>query len=118
MKTKHFALILVAFLTAITGIRLVWIAVMAPPSHPYAIQGALDLTKWDLSSNRAIPLNGEWDFYPYALYMQDPGKLARPDLLRVPGNWQPLKQLYGQGLRIVIKWAGASDSYLFFRKAL
>lgn len=90
MRTKRILLILCIYLLTITSIRLVWVTWKSPPPHPNATQGTIDLTAWDYSSNRAIPLNGGWAFYPHAFYMNDYGKLPtppKPDYINVPSNW-------------------------------
>jgi len=90
MNTKRILLLIGIYLLIITGIRLAWVNLQSPPPHPDAAQGQLDLTQWDYSSNRAIPLDGEWEFYPYSFYESDYGQLQatpQPEYIKVPGNW-------------------------------
>lgn len=51
-------------------------------------QGVLDLTDWDVQSNRVIPLDGQWEFYWNRLL--EPGKApdSAPAFLQVPGFWR------------------------------
>ncbi|GIP00777.1 hypothetical protein J14TS5_58620 [Paenibacillus lautus] len=87
MKTKKILLILGIYLLIITSIRLIWVTWKYPPPHPNATQGTIDLTTWDFSSNQAIPLNGEWEFYTHAFYMNDDENPPKPDYIHVPSNW-------------------------------
>lgn len=90
LKTKKILLILGIYLLIVTSIRLIWVAWIIPPPHPNALQGTLDLTAWDFSSNQAIPLNGDWEFYTHAFYINDYGKPPmppKPDYIHVPSNW-------------------------------
>ncbi|WP_235886091.1 ATP-binding protein [Paenibacillus cymbidii] len=90
MTTKRIFLILGIYLLVITGIRLAWSVWQAPAPHPDAALGTLDLKAWDKSSNRTFPLNGEWEFYPFAFYSQESMQPAppKPTYIRVPGNWK------------------------------
>ncbi|MGX4588424.1 hybrid sensor histidine kinase/response regulator [Paenibacillus chitinolyticus] len=90
MKTKRILLILGIYLLIVTSIRLIWVAWKSPPPHPDAVQGTIDLTAWDYSSNQVIPLNGAWEFYTHAFYLNDYSKLPtppQPDYIHVPSNW-------------------------------
>lgn len=90
MKTKQILLILGIYLLIISSIRLIWITWNFPPPYPNATQGTVDLTTWDFSSNQAIPLKGEWEFYTDAFYMNDyenPPAPPKPDYIHVPSNW-------------------------------
>ncbi len=65
MMTKQKTILIAAlFLLAITGIRLAWIYASDAPNYPTAVHGVLDLRNWNMERNRAIPLSGEWEFYP------------------------------------------------------
>ncbi|THF82151.1 ATP-binding protein [Cohnella fermenti] len=90
MRTKRIFLIIGIYLLIITGIRLVWITLESAPSYPDAAQGTMDLASWDYSSDRAIPLNGEWEFYPHSFYRSDYGQssaASQPEPIKVPDNW-------------------------------
>ncbi|WP_239614064.1 hybrid sensor histidine kinase/response regulator [Cohnella mopanensis] len=81
--------ITVLFVLAITGIRLIWITLQAPPEHPHAVQGVLDLRNWDMNSKHSITLDGEWEFYPNQLIMNgDQKPEAKTGFIQVPGSWK------------------------------
>lgn len=106
------------FLLILTVIRILWIGVQAVPDHPRAVHGQLDLRDWDFSKNRILTLDGEWEFYPHTLLMQNNAsqqqhELARDrEFIQVPGNWrslfslqQPSSNAWGYGsyrLRILV----------------
>ncbi|MBP1991572.1 ATP-binding protein [Paenibacillus eucommiae] len=90
IKRKIFFTIGVFFLL-LTSVRLLWIMLPALPDHPQAVQGQLDLRNWDFTKESAIPLNGQWEFYPHLFLMPNSGHPAPiPDereLIQVPGKW-------------------------------
>ncbi|WP_239327622.1 ATP-binding protein [Paenibacillus sp. ACRRX] len=92
MRQNHKLLIWAGlFLLVLTGFRLVWLSSQSNPEQPHAVQGVLDLRNWDIEHNKAISLEGEWEFYPEQLLQHAPaGKLAdhKPlQYLHVPGKW-------------------------------
>jgi len=65
------------------------LAAQAParPSPPRAAGGLLDLSAWDFSRSGAVPLAGEWEFYPGRLLGS--GEEAGPAESRiVPDRWR------------------------------
>ena len=63
------------------------------PTKPVAVQGLIDLTKWDLEKSGNINLDGEWEFYwKEFLEPKDFDNLSNsPIFLRVPTNWEKYK---------------------------
>jgi len=62
---------------------------------PQAQDGWLDLTGWRFDRDGAIPLNGDWSFYPGKLIFPEAGsdaagasELSAPATVRVPGDWR------------------------------
>jgi len=88
MTKRKLFLTMVLFFFALTATRLVWMGFQKIPGHPEAVQGKLDLSNWDFRTQRAITLNGEWEFFPNTLLGQDavsaPDKTSR--YVQVPGN--------------------------------
>ncbi|QMV45199.1 response regulator [Cohnella cholangitidis] len=124
MKNRKVLLITIAFLMILTGIRLTWMALQAPPAHPHAVQGVLDLRGWNFDSKRSITLDGEWEFFPQRLIMQEGLDLEndlRPDYIQVPGKWKPSlspdsSSQFGYGsyrLKILVDSAHQDQSYGF-----
>ncbi|MFD1266080.1 ATP-binding protein [Paenibacillus motobuensis] len=92
MKTlRKVILPIFIFSLILTAVRILWISVQASPEHPGAVQGQLDLRDWDFSKNQTLTLDGEWEFYPYTLLMQnhaEPKDLTQDrQFIQVPGNW-------------------------------
>ncbi|WP_341417828.1 ATP-binding protein [Paenibacillus filicis] len=73
------------------AIRAIWIETHLIPEHPRADKGHIDLTGMNLTGQRAITLNGEWEFYPNLLLTPQtakaPESMAGRSYLNVPGNW-------------------------------
>ncbi|UNK17567.1 ATP-binding protein [Paenibacillus sp. N3/727] len=93
MMTKRKVFITLAlFLVSLTLLRIGWLSFYNTPDHPKAVQGKLDLRDWDISSNRPISLDGEWEFYPnrFLLHEETHHNISTQDtdLIQVPGNWK------------------------------
>lgn len=91
-KKRKIFLIAGLFFLALTGLRLFWVLLPAPlADSPQATQGKLDLRNWDFSQDRAISLNGQWEFYPHMLLQDnkdiDLSSNIGRELLQVPGSW-------------------------------
>ena len=58
---------------------------------PSASHGILDASSWDFSSDRALSLNGEWEFYWNELISPDAFTSAKPPeatgYIHLPGKW-------------------------------
>lgn len=109
MTKRKILLISLVFIVVLTAIRMVWIFAQQPPDHPPIIRGQLDLQDWDFANNRAMLLDGEWEFYPHTLLMPNspndnlvPSFKKKKDYIQVPGNWittmaSPDQTAYGSG---------------------
>lgn len=115
MITKRKIILIVAlFLAFLTAFRFMWLHFYASPHHPFAAEGVLDVRDWDAFNDHSLSLDGEWEFYPNVLLMQnkeDHSSLqAKKGLIEVPGKWnhslQPdTPQVFGHGsyrLRILV----------------
>ncbi|MDQ0724922.1 two-component system sensor histidine kinase ChiS [Paenibacillus sp. W4I10] len=63
LKYKLTWLVLI-YLAALIGMRLLWYTEYSPPSQPHAVQGELDLSSWQFDDRQTITLNGQWNFHP------------------------------------------------------
>ncbi|WP_208917995.1 hybrid sensor histidine kinase/response regulator [Paenibacillus uliginis] len=93
MMTKRKVFITLAlFLVSLTLLRIGWLSFYNAPDHPKAVQGELDLRDWDISSNRPISLDGEWEFYPNQFLLHEETNhntsTQGTDFIQVPGNWK------------------------------
>jgi sensor histidine kinase YesM len=71
--------------------RTIWYLHYAPPEHPQAVSGTLDMRGWDFEHSRIVPLNGEWLFYPgqfvtRANLLEGGGVPSR--YIQAPGDWR------------------------------
>ncbi|RIE01129.1 response regulator [Cohnella faecalis] len=91
MSLKRVLLIVGAFIVALTSVRLAWLFLFMPPGHARAVQGLIDMRDWDFGSERAVSLNGEWEFYPGRFLIgQSKESLSVPEggqIAKVPGRW-------------------------------
>lgn len=58
--------------------------------QPLAEKGVLDLRSYDFKNNKAVKLDGEWEFYWKELYSPDYFNGKRPDMtgfIEVPSTW-------------------------------
>jgi two-component system sensor histidine kinase ChiS len=122
MTSKKLILITTVLLLILIGVRIVWIITIAPPDQPSVISGELDLRGWDFAKEPVITLDGQWEFYPYALIQQDAAHKhdTKNDMkfIQVPGNWDEFfpkekSSHYGYGtyrMRILLN-TGNEHSY-------
>lgn len=62
---------------------------MAAASAPGAVGGVQDLTGWDPQRDRAVRLDGQWEFYWHQLLEPPEIKRAtKTGTIRVPGTWK------------------------------
>ena len=90
MKTRLIAFFLC--ILAFTGIFYgVWSIVnrFNHQAYPQAQHGLLDLSTWDFTQNGAVPLKGEWEFYPNQLLVHNDfaASSSSPVYVRVPSPW-------------------------------
>lgn len=67
MKKRTLIAIILLFLIAITGIRLLWLQYQASSELGVARDGSLDLRDWRPAEDPVLLLNGEWAYYPNML---------------------------------------------------
>lgn len=115
MMTKGKLLIVIGmFLVILTGARLIWIVSFSSTDQPNAVNGVMDLRKWDAAEGRTLTLDGQWEFYPSVMLMNSGGLQGsygeKAKLIQVPGNWDDFlrpgeKTPYGYGsyrLRVLV----------------
>lgn len=114
ITNRKILLIVALFFTFLTAFRFLWLHYYTSPHHPIASEGILDIRNWDAFNDHSLSLDGEWEFYPNVLLMQnkvEPSSIqAKRSLIHVPGNWsnsiQPATpQVFGYGsyrLRILV----------------
>ncbi|RRJ66981.1 response regulator [Paenibacillus oralis] len=81
MRTyKKQIILILLFLAAINGIRLVWLSFHHTIEQPVAAEnGILDLRGWELPPDHSITLNGEWEFYPNQRLKSAPDSEPAPE---------------------------------------
>ncbi|MFT8310996.1 MAG: hypothetical protein ABF629_07515 [Sporolactobacillus sp.] len=80
--------ITVSILALIVGVLYAMFTYNSKPT-PIAVDGRLDLSKWNFSAKGPVPLNGEWVIYPNRLLTQKNFASENkpiPEKIRVPGN--------------------------------
>lgn len=92
MSLRKLIIIIVLVVLSLSGIRLGFISLVPNASGLRPVQGLLDLRGQDLDSIRTIPLNGEWEFIPGVLLMDefrgDASSGRGPSYVQVPGSWK------------------------------
>ncbi|MNB75452.1 Autoinducer 2 sensor kinase/phosphatase LuxQ [compost metagenome] len=83
--------IVVLFILALTGARVLWMMSFQSVGQPHAIHGQLDLRDWNIAEGRPITLDGQWEFYSHAwLEGHEDGRKPpdrSPGYIQVPGSW-------------------------------
>lgn len=105
--TKRILIISIITILAITPVLLDSLIDHKEPlnAYPRAINGAMDLSEWNVSKHRIIPLNGTWEFYWNQLLTPEdfqPGSTRTPKLtgfLKVPSLWNG-KEFNGEKLPV------------------
>ncbi len=93
MMTKRKAIFITgSFFIALFLIRIIWATFQAPPVHPLAVRGDLDLSGFDFANDRTVALDGDWEFYPGRFVMQSESNTISSDerrtFIHVPGDWR------------------------------
>lgn len=107
----NFIAIVFLFIFILTCSRLLWIITFHNSNQPDAVNGVLDLRKWDF--NHTVDLDGQWEFFPntWLINKKDSRKLdINPKYIQVPGSWNTVlnngkNTPYGYGsyrLRILV----------------
>ncbi|MDP5275282.1 hybrid sensor histidine kinase/response regulator [Chengkuizengella axinellae] len=72
MKKRFIAFVILILIYLSTyGSLNVFTKQLNPPDMPTADNGMLDLSEWDFKEDGRVPLNGEWEYYPYQLLNPD-----------------------------------------------
>lgn len=91
MKLHKSIFIIVLFLIIITAIRLFWMSYLTTLDYsesPTAKEGVLDLRGWQLNDKKTFLLNGEWEFYPNRLLVEnDQIEDGMKHYLENPSDW-------------------------------
>ncbi|TBL77287.1 ATP-binding protein [Paenibacillus thalictri] len=92
MSKKKIIIVTGLFFLVLTSIRLIWIFTLGPASHPYAVQGVIDLRGWNFDAGRTLTLSGQWEFYPNTLLRQNAAgsqsDTTSKSWVQVPGDWR------------------------------
>lgn len=91
MSIKKVIVIVLIFLLILTGFRFLWMNLFIAPKHPHAVQGEINLEKWESLSDCSVTLDGEWEFFPHTFLMKsdfDSDFITyEKNYIQVPGNW-------------------------------
>ncbi|MCM3784545.1 ATP-binding protein [Neobacillus mesonae] len=86
--TKHrLTWLVLIYLAALIGMRLLWYTEFSPPNQPQAVHGELDLTNWKFDNEQTVTLNGQWDFYPDAFLSPGSSLSGKLTSTKVPGSF-------------------------------
>lgn len=94
---KNF-LIVIIFLAVLLGMRLIWLQAYSLPPHPSAEHGVLDLRDYQLNPLPAIPIDGEWEFYPGVLIgrAELQQQALKPHYIQVPQSWRDVSSEFAE----------------------
>lgn len=67
MTKRKLFLIIVLFLTILTGFRFLWVWASPHAIQPQLVKGVLDLRNKVLNQDKLLTLKGQWEFYPNTL---------------------------------------------------
>ncbi len=122
MTKRKLFLIIVLFLTVLTGFRILWVWASPNAIQPQLVKGVLDLRDTELNQDKLLTLKGQWEFYPNMLLptfnKESLTKATTKKYIQVPGQWSDAfshgeKPAYGYGsyrLRVLID-KNAKQSY-------
>ena len=91
MKTRTIMFIALLFIAGLSGLRMLW-AKAFDNNLPQDIRnGELDLRGWAAENGGILSLDGQWEFYPFQLIMEN-GQSMEADAdqasyIQVPGKW-------------------------------
>ncbi|GAK13144.1 ATP-binding protein [Geomicrobium sp. JCM 19039] len=88
MNTKKILAIVLIFIFALMGARLLWITSFTSSVSVEIEEGVLDLREWSRHDLKNVTLDGDWEFYPSTWYdhHQD-AEETEAIYLEVPGSW-------------------------------
>ncbi|MFU0790522.1 hybrid sensor histidine kinase/response regulator [Virgibacillus proomii] len=97
MKKRTIFLLLGLFLIVLSSSRLLWMKSFQNQELPPIKDGQLDLRGWNAKDDKVLLLDGEWEFYPSTLLIQERQQdIGNPGLIQVPGEWnEALRSPYG-----------------------
>ncbi|KZE39259.1 histidine kinase [Brevibacillus parabrevis] len=90
-KYVKFLCLCLAFAIGIVGFFVIYIQTIPVKGSPQAVQGVLDLSKWDFRKQGLVSLDGDWEFYEGQLLgPSDFRNESRADTkyLKVPETWK------------------------------
>ncbi|HBZ09912.1 MAG TPA: histidine kinase [Bacillus bacterium] len=91
MKKQYIFFILGIFLVFLSSSRILWAEAFSDQKQLSIKNGQLDLRDWNAEKGEVLLLDGEWEFYPSHLLMEDGLKsnidLDAPGLIQVPEKW-------------------------------
>lgn len=91
MKTRTIIFIALLFIATLSGLRMLWTQALDNNLPQDIKNGELDLRGWDAKKGGILSLDGQWEFYPFQLIMEN-GQPAdadsdRASYIQVPGKW-------------------------------
>lgn len=86
IKTKTF-FIACLFLLILTCLRVFWLFHYQSFDQPKAVQGILDLRQWNMTENKTLQLDGEWEFFPNTFLTPGESSKTNGKIVSVPGKW-------------------------------
>ncbi len=90
MKKRYIFLLILLFIVVLAFFRMQWMH-MFHHSTVKIENGQIDLRDWNPEENSILLLNGEWEFYPSQLLMEEPKVQVtnhlEKKLIPVPGGW-------------------------------
>ncbi|WP_438824970.1 ATP-binding protein [Bacillus sp. JJ722] len=91
MKKSHILLLLGLVLVILSGSRMLWMELFHNQKQVSIKNGQIDLRDWNAEDGDVLLLDGEWEFYPSQLLMDDSRQQvsgeSEPELIQVPGGW-------------------------------
>lgn len=93
MKKRYLLWMIGLFLIILSGSRILWMHAFHTHSDISIENGKLNLTDWQAQDDEILLLDGEWEFYPSQLLIdnEDEGKTNIDEknrrLIHVPGKW-------------------------------
>ncbi|WP_339801374.1 ATP-binding protein [Paenibacillus sp. FSL R5-0744] len=114
MTKRKLFLIIVLFLTILTGFRFLWVWASPHAIQPQLVKGVLDLRNKELNQDKLLNLKGQWEFYPNTLLptfnKESLNKAPPKKYIQVPDQWNDTihngeKSAFGYGsyrLRILV----------------
>lgn len=91
MTKRKLFLIIVLFLTILTGFRFLWVWASPHAIQPQLVKGVLDLRNKELNPDQLLNLKEQWEFYPNTLLStfnkESLNKAPPKTYIQVPDQW-------------------------------